>query len=85
MYKTFQNVFVVNPKLDNPRIIRQSGAFLLFPHKDVKWESINNNKWYVNKDKARDILKELDALNINKESLFNDMDTVCSSIKERYS
>lgn len=82
--ETFSNIFAVNPKLDNPRIIQQSGAFLLFPHKKVSIERVNVNKWIIPLKKVDDILEELETLNINKESLFNDMDTVCNSIREKY-
>lgn len=82
--KDFNDVFLVIPKMNNHRVIKQSGAFLIFPHKYIEWKRFEINKIRINNKYVKSIMKELDALNINEESLFNDMDTVCNSIKEKY-
>lgn len=82
--ETFNTIYCVKPKLDNPRIIKQNGAFLIFPRKDAGWGEISFNKLTINQGKVKDILKDLDLIDISKESLFNEMDIVSSSIKKKY-
>lgn len=82
--KDFSDVFLVRPKMNNYRVTKQSGAFLIFPHKEIIWDRFGINKIRINTKHIKSIMEELDALNINKESLFNDMDTVCNSIREKY-
>lgn len=83
---TFTNVFCVKPKLDNPRIIRQNGAFLIFPHKDVqlKEDNIRISTLDIDLSCVKCISDDLDRLDINKENLYNDMDTISKSITEKY-
>lgn len=82
--ETFNTIYCVKPKLDNPRIIKQNGTFLIFPRKNAEWGEINFNKLTVNKAKVNGILKDLELIDISRESLFNEMDVVSSSIKKKY-
>lgn len=82
--ETFNTIYCVKPKLDNPRIIKQNGAFLIFPRKDAEWGKISFNKLTINKGKVKNILKDLELVDISKESLFNEIDVVSSSIKNKY-
>ena len=93
-------ILAVKPKLDNPRIVRQQGAFLIFgaessfvynstkPMPEIKKEWIikgnNNNKIIIKSSKKESILKELDKLGINKSTLFPEIDKVADYIKEKY-
>ena len=93
-------ILAVKPKLDNPRIVRQQGAFLIFgaessfvynsikPMPKIKKEWIikgnNNNKIIIKSSKKESILKELDKLGINKSTLFPEIDKVADYIKEKY-
>ena len=90
----------MKPKLDNPRIVRQQGAFLIFGAEssfdynttksmpEIKREWIikgnNNNKIIIKSSKKESILKELDKLGINKSTLFPEIDKVADYIKEKY-
>jgi hypothetical protein BACCOPRO_03463 len=93
-------ILAVKPKLDNPRIVRQQGAFLIFgadssfvynstkpmPEIEKKWiiKGNNNNKIIIKSSKKELILKELDKLGINKSTLFPEIDKVADYIKEKY-
>ena len=93
-------ILAVKPKLDNPRIVRQQGAFLIFgaessfvynstkPMTEIKKDWIikgnNNNKIIIKSSKKESILKELDKLGINKSTLFPEIDKVADYIKEKY-
>jgi hypothetical protein len=88
--KHIESVVCVKPKLDNPRVIRQDGAFLLF--------GINGNKsqcaelpqdWIFNrftvkaKEKEK-ILRQLASIGISKAKLFPEIDMVSQFIKNDY-
>ena len=92
------SVFAIKPKLDNPRIIRQYGAFLIFGAKESNKEMPKvENYWIIAGKNAQigkriiidhkskgNILKELDKLGINKSTLFPEIDKVADYIKEKY-
>jgi hypothetical protein len=88
--KHIESVVCVKPKLDNPRVIRQDGAFLLF--------GINSNKsqcatfpqdWIFSrftvkaKEKEK-ILRQLASIGISKAKLFPEIDMVSQFIKNDY-
>lgn len=86
-----KSVLCVKPKLDNQRIIRQDGAFLLFGMADNKNKmACLNESWVLNpegkrfvikqKDK-KDILKQLSYVGISKAKLFPEIDMVSQFIK----
>ncbi len=93
-------VYAVKPKLNNNRILRQQGAFLIFGVSDVwidfdnqikpmpeiyeKWIASLENPLIVAKEKKPDILKELDGLGINEATLFPEIDKVSGYVKEKY-
>jgi|GEM_PF-4455299 len=82
---TFNTIYCVKPRLDNPRIIKQNGAFLIFPHAKIKLEDdIRTTKILIDKKIITSIKEDLSKIDINEESLFDDMDTVCLAIKDRY-
>ena len=84
--KVLEKVFCVLPKMDNQRIIRQSGAFFLF--------GINSNKKQladfvqtplrivIDKTAKKNILKELSRIGIENSTLFPEMDNRMNRIKE---
>lgn len=88
--KHINSTICLRPRMNNPRIIRQDGYFLLFGIDDVKNKcSKINNEWIMNsvvipaKSKQK-ILKELDFLNINESFLFPDYQHLASTFKEKY-
>ncbi len=86
--KHLEMVFCVRPKLDNPRIIRQEGAFFIFGISDDKSQCAKFEYEYksfiINKSEKTKILKQLDALGINESTLFPEIEHVAKHLKERY-
>lgn len=95
-----ESVFAVQVKLDNPRIIRQNGAFLIFGIKKSV-EGISgktdcaevpeswilkpeNEKIIVPKQFKKSILGELDLLGLNSSSLFPELDDFAEFVKLKY-
>ncbi len=86
--KDIERVFCVKPMFDNPRIIRQSGAFFLYGINGDKSKpaSLNfSNKIYIiNKNNKKKIRKQLEALGIDKSTLFPEVEHVAEHIKDKY-
>lgn len=85
-----EKVFFVKPKMDNPRIVKQEGAFLLFgiDGEKVKFKEADDffdfKKYIIPFNKKSDILKQLDLLGINEASLFPEISHIASYIKNKY-
>ena len=93
-----RSVFAIKPKLDNPRIVRQYGAFLIFgakennkemPEVKSSWvkrgeKSTSKERLIIKSSEKKSILDELDNLGINKSTLFPEIDKVADYIKEKY-
>jgi hypothetical protein len=86
--------FFVISKLDNPRIIRQSGAFIICGMDSMKilpspeifdFEKEVAKRIIISKSLKKDILKSLDKFNISSGSLFPDLSEVSRYIKRKYS
>lgn len=87
-----ESVVCVKPKLDNPRIIKQDGAFLLFGVNRTKSvpASINQNYLYSEKriiikhlEKPK-ILEQLRTLGITKGSIYPEIDRVAEYYRDIY-
>ncbi|MDO6777122.1 FRG domain-containing protein [Shewanella sp. 3_MG-2023] len=88
------SVVCVKPKMDNQRVIRQDGAFLLFgidgnKHKpasiDKEWKyNPENKKYIINHNDKATILKQLESIGISKAKLFPEIDMVSQFIKDTY-
>lgn len=88
-----ESVLCVKPKLDNPRIIRQDGAFFIFGINGHKLEPANvpeayqvttsSSRLIINKSGKTKILEQLAALGINESTLFPEIDSVSRYLKER--
>ena len=95
--KDVGSIFAIKPKLDNPRIIRQHGAFLIFgakennkemPKVENHWiirgkKSISKERLIIKSSEKELILDELDNLGINKSTLFPEIDKVADYIKDK--
>lgn len=93
-YKDLSRVLTVKVKLNNNRIVKQSGAFLLFGF-DIK-KSIPAkvpDNWTVSKSKLdfiisltdkEKIINELDTLGINEGTLFPELDNQSKYLKKLY-
>lgn len=92
--KHVKSVICVKPKMDNPRLVRQDGAFLLFGIDKNKhtpagipenWIYRPMQKKYIVKasDKLQ-ILEQLSGVGISKAKLFPEIDMVSQFIKNDY-
>ena len=85
-----RTVLCVKPKLDNPRIVRQEGAFLIFGVDGIKsrpaevQSTIDIEKILINKNRKADLLLQLERLGISKASLFPEIDQVSLHIRAIY-
>jgi len=83
-------VVCVKPLLDNPRIIRQEGAFLLFGIGKTKDEpaAVDGQKVVgrirINRDKKKELLMQLENLGISDATLFPEIEKVATHIKASY-
>lgn len=83
-------VICVKPKLDNPRIIRQDGAFLLFGINGDKTrpakleEKLVVARIKINKEKKKELAMQLEALGISKATLFPEIEQVATHLKAAY-
>jgi len=91
-----EKVVAVKVKQSNNRIIKQSGAFLIFGIKiekknpttvPIDW-IVNSSKekidFTISKDDKKLILKELDTLGINEATLFPELDNQARYLKSKY-
>ena len=85
-----ESVFFVKPKIDNPRIAKQEGAFFLFGINGSKLKCpylpgvFGCKKFPVPANAKQTILKQLAALGITEASLFPDIDHIARNIKRNY-
>ncbi|NDI98358.1 FRG domain-containing protein [Flavobacterium sp. LaA7.5] len=95
--KDIERVVAVKVKQSNSRIIKQSGAFLIFGINGIKTKPAETpENWIVNLDlkgvdfridnNSKDnILKELDILGINESTLFPELDNQARYLRKYYS
>lgn len=83
-----EKVFCVKPILDNPRIIKQEGAFFLYGIKGQKSSPADFKFHYtyfiINKSDKKKILKQLESLGIDESTLFPEIEHVAKHLKEKY-
>lgn len=89
-----ESVVFVRPLLDNPRIIKQEGAFILFGINNKKTNPAKISEFYfpqvkrpelfIPADKKENILNELEVLGISNSTIFPDIDNVAKFIKSKY-
>lgn len=86
--KDIERVFCVKPMFDNPRIIRQSGAFFLYGIDGDKSKpailNFDYKTYIIGKAQKKKIRKQLEALGIDKSTLFPEVEHVAEHIKEKY-
>ncbi|ABI72447.1 FRG domain-containing protein [Shewanella frigidimarina] len=84
------SVICVKPKLDNRRIVKQSGAFFLFGMGKNKTDSIRISDKYrpdikhidIPKSSKETLLRELATLSISEATLFPEIDNVARFLKK---
>ena len=96
LHEDLEKVLVVKAKYNNARIIKQSGAFLIFGINKLKSEpAIIPDHWILNalrthrnfkilKESKSKIIGDLDALGINESFLFPELEKQAHYIKEKY-
>ena len=91
--KDFYRVFIVEPQMSSERIRVQSGAFLISAfHERFEEEEVLNHPnqpptyqhrtLLIKGPRKKDILRELETLNITRETLFPGLDSSASAINE---
>ena len=90
-----KRILCVRAKLNNQRISRQQGCFLLFGIDDSKlksaaipdeWQRLasNSQKFLVKADSKADIKKELESFGISKRTLFPELEAQAKEIMDYY-
>lgn len=87
-------VLFVKPLLDNQRIIRQDGSFMLFGidgQKSTmasipeKYKVNKNNEGFIVDARSKDkILKQLEVLGVHQAKLFPEIDNITQYLKSKY-
>ena len=94
-YKDLQRVLCVRAKLNNQRISRQQGCFLLFGIRDSKTEpaaipdewqrfASNSQKILVKAENKAAIMQELKSFGISKRTLFPKLEAQATEIMNHY-
>lgn len=93
-YRDLSRVLAVKVKLNNNRIVKQSGAFFLFGFDTKKSNPARvPESWIVSKTKLdfivsiadkENVINELDTLGFNEGSLFPDLDNQSKYLKKLY-
>ncbi|HAS7010777.1 FRG domain-containing protein [Vibrio parahaemolyticus] len=92
--KHLESVVCVKPKLDNPRIIKQEGAFLLFGingnkkccanFSQNKQVLIDSKRLIVMRENKQKILEQLASLGIMKSTIYPEIEHVAIQMKSKY-
>ncbi len=92
--EVLESVVCVKPKLDNPRIIRQDGAFFLFGIQDEKKNPAKIPSAYkyttetyrliINKYGKEKIYRQLSTIGINDVTMFPEIDYVSDYLKDKF-
>lgn len=86
-----ERVVCVKPLLDNPRIIRQEGAFLLFGCHKIKSEPARLEesaivaRLTINRDEKQNLREQLRTLGVTRATMYPEIEHVAMHIKQSYS
>ncbi|EPB9671472.1 FRG domain-containing protein [Yersinia enterocolitica] len=93
-FSEINKVICVKPRMDNARIIRQDGAFLLFgtSQKDKKMSEIpvkyscekKYKRLLIKNDKKIEILKQLEVLGISRGTVYPEIESVANYLRDKY-
>ena len=84
----------VKPKMDNPRVIKQDGAFFLFgidgcknkpAEIDQKYILSKKNKIIIPANSKQRLIYNLELLGITEATIFPEIDSVAKYIRRKYS
>lgn len=89
-----ESVVCVKPKMDNPRIIRQDGAFFLFGVSGTKlspatipsdyYSRSDSNRLFIIAQEKKRIRSQLEALGITEGTIYPEIEHVAEFIKTTY-
>lgn len=88
--QTINSVICLRPRMNNPRIIRQDGYFFLFGiNGEKKKPSEMPREWIkdpivISANAKKDILAELDTMDINEGYVYPDFQHISEVIRKRY-
>ena len=85
--ENFLQCYLVKPKMNNIRILAQSGAFFIYPfdNTDIKQSLLKKEPYKIYCiDNINKIGEELKHLNINSGKYMPDLDTYAKEIREKY-
>ena len=88
--RDLQKAIFVKPKLDNQRIIRQGGAFILFGIDEEKYSPAkmkmptSSHKYVIAPEDKRQILNELKRVGISSSTIFPELDKTAQQLKSEY-
>jgi len=83
-------VVCVKPLLDNPRIIRQEGAFLLYGCNTTKREpasledKVISGRFTINRDEKQNLLNQLRTLGISRATMYPEIEQVAKYVKDAH-
>lgn len=93
-HEHIESVICVKPKLDNPRVIRQDGAFFLFGMDGSKRVQAKFSKEYlfmrgsvkliINGDGKDKLKRQLASIGISEANMFPEIDSVSNYLKSRF-
>lgn len=83
-----KKIICVKSKMSNSRIISQSGAFLIFGHKSefqyTGFDGISIERIHIKSSEKKKIVRELDSLNINEQTVFPYIESSAKYISKKY-
>lgn len=83
-------VVCVKPLLDNPRIIRQEGGFLLYGCNTSKLEpalledKVISGRFTINREEKKNLLKQLRMLGISRATMYPEIEQVATYVKQAH-
>lgn len=80
------NIFVVSPKLNNPRIRAQDGAFIIFGVDEElnKHSSFQIKRYRIHKERTSAVRKSLEMLGIKESTIYPSLDRTAKQIIAKY-
>ncbi len=85
--ETFTKCYLVKPKMNNPRIIAQSGAFFIYPFEDtdIKDSLLGIDLFKIEKNEELELKEELKDLNIKETKYMpDDLTKYAEEIRKKY-
>lgn len=87
--KDMRDTYCVKPVLNNPRIIKQEGAFFLFGIDSKKEEpsqfGFEKISYIINKTAKSRILRQLESFGIDESTLFPEIEHIAMYLRNKYS